>query len=275
MKSDGTYLCVTCGDEVELICYCGEEPDGPSHSLVGYTHDFVNSCKCSCALYSSNPGGLMQHRILREVSRLGSAEVSAWRDIHDIEEDEPLDIDWSRLHLWTPDHRVAVSSAISAWCLKQTSPSTAIRTIANASRELGTWVACSIAQPLVASRNLRDSSPRLAIHRVQACIRGDMPAFMCYDGLSLDWEANVVARGNGDVELQRILLAASLAVQSGGFVDPSGAASMASASIQVVQQLSAEADLPSLLEKIAAQIPEGIDMVALGQHRTNKDKVQL
>jgi hypothetical protein len=97
---------------------------------------------------------------------------------------------------------------------------------------------------------------------------------MCYDGLSLDWEANAVARADGDVELQRMLLAASLAVQSGGFVDPSGAASMASASIQVVQQLSAEAGLPSLLERIAAQIPEGIDMVALGQHRTNKYKVQ-
>jgi len=63
VNRDNTYSCTVCGDEVELICYCGEEPDGPSHSLVGYTHDFVSSCKCSCDLYSSNPGGMMQHMV--------------------------------------------------------------------------------------------------------------------------------------------------------------------------------------------------------------------
>lgn len=92
---------------------------------------------------------MIKNVVADRIAKLGQEQLSSWKEIHHLEDGDTLAVDWETLPRWTPEHRLAASSALSEWCLTQTVASEALASVEGSDARIGAWLACVSARSVV------------------------------------------------------------------------------------------------------------------------------
>lgn len=117
--------------------------------------------------------------IIAAIARMPPEQVTEWRDVHGLDDQQPLTIRWNTLPRWTPEHVETVSAAVRDWCMAQGDARFVVRSAMSSDRLVGLWMLCAAVRSVLQFGYQGFYSPRKVIEATEQWIRGEVSGQDC------------------------------------------------------------------------------------------------